>query len=67
MNDYIKLLEEYVYWMQLGKTHGYVTCQIFSGLNSNLFKRRLLSNVLSFIRNDYPIEFKKYLDLQKQI
>lgn len=65
MNKYISLIEEYIYWMQLGYTNGYITSQISMQKNSLYYKAKLISNAMVLLRNDYPKEYENYISLKK--
>lgn len=68
MEEYISLLEEYLYWAENRKTYDIIISQLFISSIDFSYKVSLLKHTLSILRNDYPdtwqrLQFTKNIDL----
>ena len=58
--EYSILLEEYLFWVSINRTHNTVTLQLYKEKEDALYKLNLIKNAVLILRDEFPSDYINY-------
>lgn len=58
--EYSILLEEYLFWVSINRTHNTVTLQLYKEKEDTLYKLNLIKNAVLILRDEFPSDYINY-------